>query len=155
MSPSSIQFYLLLLGKAKNLLQMWKSIDKENSPPTSRRGPRPMTPPANDERRFSSSNDVSHSLFNNQNRLSSIFFQDETVTMTEEKLPIESGYAKAIRERFSISSNHFQSKGIILHFQTFAKCRTKYKTIFQTNNTATIVLRRSSKVKFHQSFVFL
>ncbi len=46
-------------GKAKNLVQMWKSIDKENTPPPERRGLRAFTPPADNERRILPSDDVS------------------------------------------------------------------------------------------------
>ncbi|CAF1350462.1 unnamed protein product [Rotaria magnacalcarata] len=74
-------------GKAKNLVQMWKTIDKENTPPPERRGPRPFTPPPPDsERRISPSDDVE---INSQNS-----------NFTDDKTNIESGYAKAVRERF-------------------------------------------------------
>ena len=50
------------LGKAKNLVQMWKSIDKENTPPPERRGLRAFTPPTDNERRIPSApDDVSES----------------------------------------------------------------------------------------------
>ncbi|CAF5100192.1 unnamed protein product [Rotaria magnacalcarata] len=74
-------------GKAKNLVQMWKTIDKENTPPPERRGPRPFTPPPPDsERRISPSDDVE---INSQNS-----------NFTDDKTNIESGYAKAVRERY-------------------------------------------------------
>jgi hypothetical protein len=37
---------------------MWKTIDKENTPPSERRGPRAITPPTDNERRLSLPNDV-------------------------------------------------------------------------------------------------
>lgn len=49
---------LLQQGKAKTLVQMWKCMDQENTPPMERRGPRQMTPPMDGERRFSTSTDV-------------------------------------------------------------------------------------------------
>jgi hypothetical protein len=41
---------------------MWKSIDKENTPPLERRGPRAFTPPADNERRVLPSDDVSRRI---------------------------------------------------------------------------------------------
>ena len=38
---------------------MWKTIDKENTPPSERRGPRPITPPADNERHVILPEDVS------------------------------------------------------------------------------------------------
>lgn len=61
---------LLQQGKAKNLLQMWKCIDQENTPPSERRGPRPITPPIDTDRRFSSSIDVCLSLTDHIDSLS-------------------------------------------------------------------------------------
>lgn len=46
------------LGKAKNLVQMWRSIDKENTPPSERRGPRAITPPVDNVRRIPPAEDV-------------------------------------------------------------------------------------------------
>ncbi|CAF3376103.1 unnamed protein product [Rotaria socialis] len=74
-------------GKAKNLVQMWKTIDKENTPPPERRGLRPFTPPPPDsERRIPPSDD---NEINSQNS-----------NYADDKTNIESGYAKAVRERF-------------------------------------------------------
>jgi hypothetical protein len=39
---------------------MWKTMDKENTPPPERRGPRALTPPADNERRLVMSNEVIH-----------------------------------------------------------------------------------------------
>ena len=36
---------------------MWRAIDKENTPPLERRGPRPITPPPDYERRIATSSD--------------------------------------------------------------------------------------------------
>lgn len=41
---------------------MWKSIDKENTPPPERRGLRAFTPPADNERRILPSEDVSRRI---------------------------------------------------------------------------------------------
>jgi hypothetical protein len=41
---------------------MWKSIDKENTPPLERRGLRAFTPPADNERRILPSEDVSRRI---------------------------------------------------------------------------------------------
>ncbi len=49
----------LIIGQAKNLVQMWKTIDKENTPPSKRRGLRAITPPVDNERHISPSEDVS------------------------------------------------------------------------------------------------
>ena len=46
------------VGKAKNLVEMWKTIDKENTPPPERRGQRAFTPPTDNERRMSPPTDV-------------------------------------------------------------------------------------------------
>jgi hypothetical protein len=45
-------------GQAKTLVRMWKTIDKENTPPPERRGPRAITPPTDNERRLSLPYDV-------------------------------------------------------------------------------------------------
>jgi hypothetical protein len=37
---------------------MWKTMDKENTPPPERRGPRAITPPADNERRLPVPEDV-------------------------------------------------------------------------------------------------
>ncbi|CAF0868949.1 unnamed protein product [Didymodactylos carnosus] len=76
---------ILQTGKAKNLVQMFKTMDKENTPPPERRGPRPITPPPNDQRKLSSANDDQES-----NRHSH----------TDDTVKIESGHAKAAKERF-------------------------------------------------------
>lgn len=95
-------------GKAKNLVEMWTTIDKENSPPTSRRAPRAMTPPADDARRLSTSNEVcSDELF-------------DSTKNEEEKIPIESGHAKAIRERFRKKSK-FRRKQSRFDFFSFSR----------------------------------
>lgn len=73
-------------GKAKNLVQMWKTIDKENTPPPERPRPRAITPPADHERRVLPVEDE-------ENNSSQPAVIDDTAN-------IESGYAKAIRERF-------------------------------------------------------
>jgi hypothetical protein len=52
------------LGKAKNLVQMWKTIDKENTPPLERRGLRAITPPTDNERRIILSEDVRRNIVN-------------------------------------------------------------------------------------------
>jgi hypothetical protein len=52
------------LGKAKNLVQMWKTIDKENTPPPERRGLRAITPPTDNERRIILSEDVHRNIVN-------------------------------------------------------------------------------------------
>jgi len=76
---------ILQQGKAKNLVEMWKTMDKENTPPPERRGPRAITPPADNERRLPSVED------------------DETASRkpgyADDKANIESGHAKAVRER--------------------------------------------------------
>ncbi|CAF2825248.1 unnamed protein product [Rotaria sp. Silwood2] len=79
-------FLFLNLGKAKNLVQMWKTIDKENTPPPERRGPRPITPPGDNERRILPSED---NEINSQNS-----------NYIDDKANIELGHAKAARERF-------------------------------------------------------
>ena len=53
----------LKIGKAKNLVQMWKTIDKENTPPPERRGPRAFTPPIENERRLSVADDVKVTIY--------------------------------------------------------------------------------------------
>ena len=37
---------------------MWKTMDKENTPPPERRGPRAITPPTDNERRLAVPEDV-------------------------------------------------------------------------------------------------
>ncbi|CAF1646049.1 unnamed protein product, partial [Adineta ricciae] len=74
-------------GKAKHLVQMWKSIDKENTPPPERRGLRAFTPPADNERRLPPPSDNEET-------------DSRTLNCTDDKASIESGYAKAVRERF-------------------------------------------------------
>ena len=49
---------MINLGKAKNLVQMWKTFDKENTPPSERRGLRAFTPPTDQERRLIPQEDV-------------------------------------------------------------------------------------------------
>ncbi|CAF0722776.1 unnamed protein product [Adineta ricciae] len=73
-------------GKAKHLVQMWKSIDKENTPPPERRGLRAFTPPADNERRLPPPSDNEET-------------DSHTLNCTDDKASIESGYAKAVRER--------------------------------------------------------
>jgi hypothetical protein len=41
---------------------MWKTMDKENTPPPERRGPRAITPPANNERHLPPPEDVKYTL---------------------------------------------------------------------------------------------
>ncbi|CAF1028400.1 unnamed protein product [Adineta steineri] len=72
-------------GKAKNLVQMWKSIDKENTPPSERRGLRAFTPPTDNERRMPPPDDEE--------------INSQKINYTEDKTNIEAGYAKAARER--------------------------------------------------------
>ncbi|CAF0923977.1 unnamed protein product [Adineta steineri] len=72
-------------GKAKNLVQMWKSIDKENTPPSERRGLRAFTPPTDNERRIPPPDDEE--------------INSQKINYTEDKTNIEAGYAKAARER--------------------------------------------------------
>ena len=50
---------VLVIGKAKNLMEKWQTRDKENTPPPERRGLRAITPPADHERRSSIPVDVS------------------------------------------------------------------------------------------------
>lgn len=50
---------VLIIGKAKNLMEKWQTRDKENTPPPERRGLRAITPPADHERRSSIPVDVS------------------------------------------------------------------------------------------------
>ncbi|CAF2397323.1 unnamed protein product [Rotaria sp. Silwood2] len=76
---------ILQQGKAKNLVEMWKTMDKENTPPPERRGPRTITPPPDNERRLPPAED------------------DEMASRKpgygDDKANIESGHAKAVRER--------------------------------------------------------
>jgi len=51
-----------IIGKAKNLVEMWKTMDKENTPPPERRGPRAITPPADNERHLPPPEDVKYIL---------------------------------------------------------------------------------------------
>ncbi|UJR21474.1 hypothetical protein I4U23_024558 [Adineta vaga] len=74
-------------GKAKNLVQMWRSIDKENTPPPERRGLRAFTPPADNERRLPPPSENEETDRHKSNYI-------------DDKVNIESGYAKAVRERF-------------------------------------------------------
>jgi len=76
---------LLQQGKAKTLMQMWKCMDQENTPPMERRGPRQMTPPMDGERRFSTSTDEEVS--------------SQPSSYTDDTASIELGNAKAVRER--------------------------------------------------------
>ena len=46
------------VGKAKNLVEKWKTMDKENTPPPERRGQRAFTPPTDNERRIPPPTDV-------------------------------------------------------------------------------------------------
>jgi hypothetical protein len=81
---------ILQQGKAKNIAEMWKTMDKENTPPPERRGPRAITPPADNERRLPSMED------------------DESASRkpgyADDKANIESGHAKAVRERLMQSA---------------------------------------------------
>jgi uncharacterized protein YktA (UPF0223 family) len=76
---------ILQQGNAKNIVEMWKTMDKENTPPPERRGPRAITPPTDNQRHLPPSED------------------DESVTRkpgyADDKTNIESGHAKAVRER--------------------------------------------------------
>ena len=54
---------LLQQGTARNLVQIWKCMDQENTPPMERRGLRQITPPADGERRSSTSMDVCTSKY--------------------------------------------------------------------------------------------
>ncbi|CAF3774387.1 unnamed protein product [Rotaria sordida] len=85
-------------GKAKNLVQMWKTIDKENTPPPERRGPRPITPPADNELRIIPPED------NEINSQKSYYIDD--------KANIELGHAKSVRERFlqNVEQTHVINK---------------------------------------------
>ncbi|CAF1050445.1 unnamed protein product [Didymodactylos carnosus] len=76
---------IFVLGKAKNLVEMWKTMDKENTPPSERRAPRPITPPTNDQRKLLITNDDHDS---------------SRQSYTNDTSKIESGHAKAARERF-------------------------------------------------------
>ncbi|CAF1027174.1 unnamed protein product, partial [Adineta ricciae] len=75
---------ILQQGKAKNIAEMWKTMDKENTPPPERRGPRAITPSADNERRFPATE------------------EDDQVARkpgyADDKANIESGHAKAARE---------------------------------------------------------
>jgi hypothetical protein len=51
-----------IIGKAKNLVEMWKTMDKENTPPPERRGPRAITPPPDNERHLPPPEDVIYIL---------------------------------------------------------------------------------------------
>ncbi|CAF1084727.1 unnamed protein product [Rotaria sordida] len=86
---------ILQQGKAKNLVELWKTMDKENSPPPERRGPRAITPPADNERRLPPAED------------------DETASRkpgyADDKANIESGHAKAARERLMQSAEQSSS----------------------------------------------
>ncbi|CAF0825225.1 unnamed protein product [Adineta ricciae] len=79
---------ILQQGKAKNIAEMWKTMDKENTPPPERRGPRAITPSADNERRLPAPED------------------DDQVARkpgyADDKANIESGHAKAARERFVV-----------------------------------------------------
>jgi hypothetical protein len=75
---------ILQQGKAKNIVEMWKTMDKENTPPPERRGPRAITPPADNERRLQAPEDDEPT-----SRKSSY---------SDDKVNIESGHAKAVRE---------------------------------------------------------
>ncbi|CAF3400209.1 unnamed protein product [Rotaria sp. Silwood1] len=81
---------ILQQGKAKDLVEMWKTMDKENTPPPERRGPRAITPPPDNERRLPPPED------------------DETTFRkpgyADDKANIESGHAKAVRERLMQSA---------------------------------------------------
>lgn len=55
---NSYHFFFVFKGKAKNLVEMWKTMDKENTPPPERRGPRALTPPMDNERRLPIPQDV-------------------------------------------------------------------------------------------------
>jgi len=76
---------ILQHGKAKNLVEMWKTMDKENTPPPERRGPRALTPPMDNERRLPMPQD-------DENNSRKPGYADD-------KVNIESGHAKAVRER--------------------------------------------------------
>jgi len=76
---------ILQQGKAKNLVEMWKTMDKENTPPPERRGPRAITPPTDNERRLPVPEDE-------ENAATKAGYADD-------KANIESGHAKAVRER--------------------------------------------------------
>jgi uncharacterized protein with PIN domain len=75
---------ILQQGNAKNIVEMWKTMDKENTPPPERRGPRAITPPADNERRLQAPEDDEPT-----SRKSSY---------SDDKVNIESGHAKAVRE---------------------------------------------------------
>ncbi|CAF4528752.1 unnamed protein product [Rotaria socialis] len=76
---------ILQQGKAKNLVELWKTMDKENTPPPERRGQRAITPPSDNDRRLPASEN------------------DEVASQkpgyADDKANIESGHAKAVRER--------------------------------------------------------
>lgn len=72
------------LGKAKNLVQMWKTFDKENTPPLERRGLRAFTPPIDQESSVKSTEDQCDS---------------QQINQIDDTANIEAGYAKAIREK--------------------------------------------------------
>lgn len=76
---------ILQHGKAKNLVEMWKTMDKENTPPPERRGPRALTPPMDNERRLP----IPHDDESNSQKPG----------YADDKANIESGHAKAVRER--------------------------------------------------------
>lgn len=77
-------------------------MDKENTPPPERRGPRAMTPPPDGERRLPMPSDVM-----SRTARAALFTlpstQDEHGTRkpgyADDKANIESGHAKAVRER--------------------------------------------------------
>jgi hypothetical protein len=89
---------------------MWKAIDKENTPPLERRGLRAITPPTDNERRIIPSEDVSRSIGNDLLSLESMYFQDEMNSQQsnniDDKANIESGHAKAVRERYKFIFLH-------------------------------------------------
>lgn len=76
---------ILQQGNAKNIVEMWRTLDKENTPPPERRGPRAITPPGDSERRLPTAQ------------------EDESTSRkpgyADDKANIESGHAKAVRER--------------------------------------------------------
>jgi len=55
---------------------MWKSIDKENTPPPERRGLRAITPPTDNERRIVPFEDVRRNIANERKmKIREIFFR--------------------------------------------------------------------------------
>lgn len=69
---------------------MWKTMDKENTPPPERRGQRPITPPTDSERRFPIAEDDD--------------LGNRKPGYADDKANIESGHARAVRERLMQSA---------------------------------------------------